>query len=52
MHYTFLARCNLVGKVVARSLCTDLDEIDREEVHRRVSDDALRFFNRTLRGES
>src|SRR2546430_17639082 len=23
-HYTFLARCNLWGKVVARSLCADL----------------------------
>jgi len=47
-HYTFLARCNLWGKVVARSLCADPDEIDREEVHRRVSADALKFFNRTL----
>src|SRR5207244_11564557 len=36
-HYTFLARCNLWGKVVARSLCIDPDEIDREEVHRSVS---------------
>ena len=47
-HYTFLARCNLWGKVVARSLCADPDEIDREEVHRRVSADALKFFNRAL----
>ena len=47
-HYTFLARCNLWGKVVARSLCIDPDEIDREEVHRSVSGDALKFFNRTL----
>jgi predicted dienelactone hydrolase len=50
-HYTFLARCNLLGKVVARSLCTDPDEIDRAEVHRRVSADALKFFNRTLQGD-
>jgi predicted dienelactone hydrolase len=50
-HYTFLARCNLWGKVVARSLCTDPDEIDRGEVHRKVSADALKFFNRTLQGE-
>jgi hypothetical protein len=28
-HYTFLARCNLLGKVVARSLCTDPDDTDR-----------------------
>ena len=48
-HYTFLARCNLKGKVVARSLCADPDEIDRGEVHRRVSADALKFFDRTLR---
>jgi pimeloyl-ACP methyl ester carboxylesterase len=51
MHYTFRARCSRLGKVIARSLCTDPDEIDREEVHRRVSTDALNFFNRTLRGE-
>ena len=50
-HYTFLARCSLFGKVFVRSLCTDPDGIDREEVHRRVSADALTFFNRTLRGE-
>jgi predicted dienelactone hydrolase len=49
-HYTFLARCNLVGKVMARSFCADPDAIDREEVHKRVSDDALIFFNHTLRG--
>jgi predicted dienelactone hydrolase len=48
-HYTFLARCNLLGKVVARSLCTDPDDTDREDVHRRVSADALKFFDRTVR---
>jgi predicted dienelactone hydrolase len=47
-HYTFLARCNLLGRVVARSLCTDPAGIDREEVHRRVGADALKFFDRTL----
>jgi predicted dienelactone hydrolase len=47
-HYTFLARCNLLGKVVARSLCTHPDDTDREDVHRRVSADALRFFDRTV----
>jgi predicted dienelactone hydrolase len=49
-HYTFLGRCNLVGKVVARSLCSDPDGIDRAEVHRRVGADVLRFFDRTLQG--
>jgi predicted dienelactone hydrolase len=47
-HYTFLARCNPFGRVFARSLCTDPDEIDRDEVHRTVGADALKFFNRTL----
>jgi predicted dienelactone hydrolase len=50
-HYTFLAKCTLLGTVVARTLCTDPDEIEREEVHGRVSADALNFFNRTLQGE-
>jgi predicted dienelactone hydrolase len=50
-HYTFLAQCSLLGKVVARSLCTDPDGVDREDIHKRVSSDALKFFNRTLRGE-
>jgi predicted dienelactone hydrolase len=49
-HYTFLGRCSLLGRVVARSLCTDPVGIDREEVHRRVSIDALEFFNRRLQG--
>ena len=30
------------------SLCTDPDEIDRDEVHRAVGADARKFFNRTL----
>ena len=50
-HYTFLARFNLLGKVVARSFCTDPDQIDREEVHRRVGTGALKFFDRTLQRE-
>jgi predicted dienelactone hydrolase len=50
-HYTFLSKCTLVGRVFARSLCNDPDEIERDEVHRRVSADALAFFNRTLQGQ-
>ena len=50
-HYTFLARCNLFGRVVARSLCADPDGMDRDEAHSMVSADALKFFNRTLQGE-
>jgi len=46
-----IPNADLVGKVVARSLCTDPDKIDRDEVHRRVSADALKFFNRALQGQ-
>jgi predicted dienelactone hydrolase len=47
-HYTFLARCRLFGKVVARSFCIDPDSIDRDAVHRKVGADALAFFNRAM----
>jgi len=48
-HYTFLARCTFFGRIVARSLCSDPVDIDRDDVHARVSTDALEFLNRTLR---
>jgi len=48
-HYSFLARCTFFGQIVARSLCSDPVAIDRDDVHARVSTDALEFFNRTLR---
>ena len=49
-HYTFLARCNFFGRIVARSLCADPDAIDRAEIHRKVGAHALQFFNRKLQG--
>lgn len=48
-HYTFLATCTLLGRNVARPVCVDPEGVDREAVHRRVAQDALDFFNRTLR---
>lgn len=48
-HYTFLSTCNLLGRTVARQVCTDPEGVDRDAVHRQVSADALEFFNRTLK---
>ncbi len=47
-HYTFLAPCNLWGRLVARSLCRDATGVDRAVVHQRVAAEALAFFDRTL----
>ena len=47
-HYVFLAPCTLLGRMVARSLCRDA-AVDRVAVHARVGDDAVAFFDRTLR---
>jgi predicted dienelactone hydrolase len=46
-HYSFLAPCTLVGRLVARALCRDT--VSRDDVHRRVSNEALAFFDEALR---
>ena len=48
-HYTFLSTCNSVGRTVAKQICVDPEGVDRAAVHREVSTDALRFFERSLR---
>ena len=47
-HYTFLAPCNIQGKLLVSQLCVDESGIDREEVHQQVATDALNFFARVL----
>jgi predicted dienelactone hydrolase len=47
-HYTFLARCGLLGRVLARQLCEDPPSVRRESVHRLIAEDAVRFFSRAL----
>ncbi len=47
-HYTFLASCDLSGRLLARGICVDPDNVDRNAVHRMVSGEALAFFNRFL----
>jgi predicted dienelactone hydrolase len=48
-HYTFLATCTESGRRAQPQLCGDAGGVDREAIHRRTSDLALRFFDRTLR---
>jgi predicted dienelactone hydrolase len=48
-HYTFLSTCTLVGKTVARQICSDPEGVDRAAVHRQTGADTLAFFDRTLR---
>lgn len=47
-HYTFLATCNFAGLFAARRICVDPDGVDRDAIHRRVSAEAVEFFNRVL----
>ncbi|MFZ6655628.1 alpha/beta hydrolase family protein [Undibacterium sp. TJN19] len=47
-HYTFLAECTMMGKVVARQFCVDPDGLDRQATHQQVAGDALKFFRQTL----
>lgn len=47
-HYTFLASCNLRGKLVAPQFCADPEGVDRELTHQQVATDAVKFFNGVL----
>ena len=44
-HYTFLADCNLKGKWFVKELCSESTGINRKEIHRKIGQDSLMFFN-------
>jgi len=48
-HYTFLATCSDAGRRAQPELCDDASGVDREATHKRTADDAVQFFNSTLR---
>ncbi|MFZ6745937.1 alpha/beta hydrolase family protein [Undibacterium sp. JH2W] len=48
-HYSFLAECNTLGKMVARQVCVDPAGVDRAAIHQQVAADALKFFDDKLR---
>jgi predicted dienelactone hydrolase len=48
-HYTFLASCTEHGRRARPQLCAEASAVDREAVHQRTADSAVRFFDKTLR---
>jgi predicted dienelactone hydrolase len=49
-HYTFLAECGIMGRVVASSICIEEDGVSRSDTHRQVAEETRRFFDATLGG--
>ncbi|MGV8861844.1 MAG: alpha/beta hydrolase family protein [Pseudomonas sp.] len=47
-HFVFLAPCTDEQQVSTPGLCTDAEGVDRVDIHRNLSADAVRFFSDTL----
>lgn len=47
-HYVFLAPCNLRGTLFLGSLCSDPDGVNRRDIHGKIGQDAVEFFNSAL----
>jgi len=47
-HYTFLARCGIMGRVVASSICIEDGGVSRSDTHQQVAEDTRKFFDATL----
>jgi predicted dienelactone hydrolase len=47
-HYTFLAECGIMGRVVASSVCVEQKGVLRKNIHQKVAQETLAFFNATL----
>jgi predicted dienelactone hydrolase len=47
-HYTFLASCTDQGRSAQPAMCTDAAGVDRDAVHRKTADEAIRFFDERL----
>lgn len=48
-HLVFLSPCTETLRAIAPALCTDPRGVDRESVHRKLDEQAVRFFARALR---
>jgi len=48
-HYTFLAVCTGSGQKILPGLCDDQPRVNREEIHEKTVELALKFFNEHLR---
>jgi hypothetical protein len=50
-HYTFLAECGIMGRIVASSICVEEGGVSRSDTHRRVAEEARAFFDaKSLQG--
>ena len=49
-HYTFMAECGFAGRIVAAAVCVEEADVPRGDIHRKVAEDTLEFFDATLRG--
>jgi predicted dienelactone hydrolase len=49
-HYTFLAECGILGRVVASLVCVEEDGVSRGDVHRHAAEGTKEFFDATLGG--
>lgn len=47
-HYSFLAECGIMGRVVASFICAEESGLSRGDIHRRVAEDTRDFFDGTL----
>ncbi len=48
-HYTFLAECGIMGRIVASSICVEKDGVSRRDTHQQVAEDTRKFFDATPR---
>jgi len=48
-HYVFLAPCSAELALEAPSICTDPRGVDRAAIHRQIAEDAVKFFDGTLK---
>jgi len=49
MHYTFLDTCTSEGKTKLGTYCADNASVNRDAVHAKVAEMAVKFFDRSLR---
>ena len=47
-HYTFLAECGILGRLVASTLCAEGPGVSRDVIHARVAQRVREFFDDTL----
>jgi predicted dienelactone hydrolase len=48
-HFVYVPLCKpIIGKLAAALICTDLNGVERADVHEKVGTDVVRFFDKSL----